>query len=557
MRLLFILFLAIISGSCSERPDNQELVQHSERIAKLESLLYTHPEIVIDSLTNTKCIYSSKDSLRPAAHKSRCSAYKSLLYTIAFVQNYGYVKDDSLINSSLEWFRLNGKESYNICRALVYKGISEFSRSRQDSSSYLLFKEAEELYSKGNFNDPELGAMLFLYLGKAYRIRSNLPASEEMLHRAIQFSSGEAGKRIFLNSSLELFSLYLSLRRYSEALEVIACFGDEESLPSYIEYNLYNALFNYYSSKKDTRIAIEYLKKILSIKNPEAAQVNFPRVYYQLATLYKRINQPDSTFHYAKKSVSAIIDSNGLNSHFYYRYLADIYESNGDYKNAANYLRKAHNSYISAYTKLSEGRIIELEKKYDLSEKERRLKESREERNILMNVIYMLVILFIFSILTCIMKIRRKMLLLEGLMQELSQLEIENNKLWLTTEIGKSTSFILPQMIDNVYIEAARSRKISNEIFDSLNSIIDQAGSTSRTALTSVTSSEKFKELFGGVENIHLLTDFEKLVFTLSEMGYNNSDIANFLNSSQSSIRTMRGKIMRKMHKNSQESDEL
>ncbi|MDP3435622.1 MAG: hypothetical protein Q8S04_00105, partial [Bacteroidales bacterium] len=128
------------------------------------------------------------------------------------------------------------------------------------------------------------------------------------------------------------------------------------------------------------------------------------------------------------------------------------------------------------------------------------------------------------------------------------------NKLWITSEICKTTSFIFPQLIDNVYMEAVRSRKLSNEVFDSLNSIIDQANSLSRSSLSSITTTEEFFAIYGDIENLDQLTDFEKLIFVLNEEGFSNLDIANFLNSSEASIRTMKGKILKKIQKLSPEN---
>jgi DNA-binding NarL/FixJ family response regulator len=46
------------------------------------------------------------------------------------------------------------------------------------------------------------------------------------------------------------------------------------------------------------------------------------------------------------------------------------------------------------------------------------------------------------------------------------------------------------------------------------------------------------------------MTDFEKLVYILNEEGYSNNDIANFLNTSHSSIRSVKVKIQKKIQKN-------
>ncbi len=50
--------------------------------------------------------------------------------------------------------------------------------------------------------------------------------------------------------------------------------------------------------------------------------------------------------------------------------MADLYSSKGDYKNAYDYQKKAYQSYMSVFSKLSRAKYQELEKRYDLSRKE-------------------------------------------------------------------------------------------------------------------------------------------------------------------------------------------
>ncbi|PKO99988.1 MAG: hypothetical protein CVU13_00330 [Bacteroidetes bacterium HGW-Bacteroidetes-8] len=547
MRLFKVLFLSFIVFSCSSREEVNQQTDNLNYLKVYEGYLYSRPGDVLDSLSWVVSEFKEK---------SEYSAYSALLYSIAFEQKYGIVRIDSIINKSAQWYSI-GEDYYNRCRSMLYKSIALYSLNRVDSNAYLTIKEAESLYKKIDIDNNHVGATLFLYLGRMNRAKSQAGVAEEYLKKSLELSKLANYRTGVLNSSLELFTFYLSYKRYSEALSSIACFGDEEQLPPYIEYNLYNSLFNYYVAKKDTKIATEYLKKILNITNTEELDINYPKIYYQLALQYKRMEQPDSTLHYGVLSVNSIKDSNSTDSHFYYRYLGDIYASMGDLKPSISYYKKAYHSYINAYTKLSRNRVLEIERKYDVEQKNLQIASLEKERIIFINFIFLLISVIIITSSIYYIKKRRIQKKISECEINAKRFEESLNKLWITSEICKSTSFIFPQLIDNVYMEAVRSRKLSNEVFDSLNSIIDQANSLSRSSLSSITTTDEFFAIYGDIENLDQLTDFEKLIYVLNEEGFSNLEIANFLNSSEASIRTMKGKILKKIQRISPENSSI
>lgn len=544
MKLFKILFLSIIVFSRSAREEVNQQKDNLNYLKKYEGYLYSRPADVLDSLSWVVSEFKER---------SEFSAYSALLYSVAFEQKYGTLRIDTIISKSARWYG-NGEDYYNRCRSMLYNSIALYSLNRVDSNAYLTIKEAESLYKKYNIEDNHIGATLFLYLGRMNRARSQAGVAEEYLKKSLELSSMANYRAGVLNSSLELFTFYLSYKRYSEALSSIACFGDEDQLPPYIEYNLYNSLYNYYVAKKDTKIAVEYLKKILNIENSQELDINYPKIYYQLALQYKRMDQPDSTLHYGVLSVNSIKDSNSTDSHFYFRYLGDIYASSGDLKTSNSYYKKAYHSYINAYTKLSRNRVLEIERKYDVDQKNSQIALLEKERTIFINFIFLLIFSLIITSSIYAIKKRRIQKKISECENKAKGVEESLNKLWITSEICKSTSSIFPQLIDNVYMEAVRSRKLSNEVFDSLNSIIDQANSLSRSSLSSITTTEEFSLIYGEIENLDQLTDFEKLIYVLNEEGYTNLEIANFLNSSEASIRTMKGKILKKIQKISPEN---
>ena len=545
MKIYLALLLSIIVISCNSKRDINYGNNSISSLYNLEKELYSNPSIVLDSLLVFNKTVSS----------NKVSAYSNLLYAIAYEQKFGVFINDSIIDKAVKEFKQNG-DQYNYNRAVLYSAIADYSNKKIDSLAYYNITAAENFFKDYTPIDYNLSATLYLYLGRYHRSYSNRKMAEQSLIKSLEYSKNATKKNSMLCAKLELFNLKLIDQKYGEALNIISCFGDETQLPSYIEYNLYYSMYNYYTAKKDYKIALEYLKKILQINSQEMGiNINNSKTYHQLAFMYKKMELNDSSLYYSKAAVQAIKDSFAQDSHFYYRYLADILYGNKQYMQAANLYRRAHLSYIASFTKLSQQRELEIKAKYNFEEQEKEKNSIKVQRALVLNILFILAALLVLISLSYFFNARKNNLIIARLTKELDNLDHNYKKSWLISEIYKTSSFILPQFINNVCQEAARSRKVSKETFESLNNHIDIANTATRASVADITNSEKFIQVFGSTYNIDSLTDFEKLVYALNEEGYSNLEIANFLNSSQSSIRTIKSKILRKMQKTTTEND--
>ena len=63
-------------------------------------------------------------------------------------------------------------------------------------------------------------------------------------------------------------------------------------------------------------------------------------------------------------------------------------------------------------------------------------------------------------------------------------------------------------------------------------------------------------EIYTHLPNMDKLTDYEKLIYILSEDGFTNQEIGDFLNTTQSSIRSLKGRIHKKIQQNNGSSDQ-
>ncbi len=539
MKQILFFILALITFSCNISRMDSPQEQISWRLRNLDRQVYQSPGMVLDSV---KVI--SSQSLN-----ERNIAYSKLLMTIAYEYANGTTLTDSARLIPDTYFRVS-EDIYNHTRTLLYNGITLFNKDKNDSTAYIMVKDAEKLYLNNHIRDYNLGGTLYLYIGRIHRARANRIEAENNLLKSLEFSQKAANRINLLNARLELFWIYLAQQRYGDALAQSAYFGDEPEIPSYMAYNLYNGLFSYHSAKRDNTIAIEYLKKMVNTAKAAKLNVNYPKLNGIIANFFKRDNNKDSTLHYSKLAVASITDTLETDSHYYYKYLAELYAEDNNYKEALTNYKLAYTTYMKAFTRMSINRVAEIERKYDITSKEAEIKSLKSQRTVLIFIVILITILSLTTIYIIMRLLKKHHNKAVMAVKEKAHYKQDNRRLWITSEILKTTSYVLPQLIDNVYKEALRSRRVSSEIFDSLTSIIEQTNLMTRSSLASITSKEEFSEMYSYHPNLDKLTDYEKLVFILSEDGFSNQEIGDFLNTTQSSIRSLKGRIHKKVFQN-------
>ncbi|MFA5850918.1 MAG: hypothetical protein WC833_13690 [Bacteroidales bacterium] len=519
--------------SCKSIRQEQQIVR--EKLEALDSVIKDNPKAAIDSL---KVINKEKLS------KSNVSYY-NLLITIARQENYERFKDDSTITEAVNWYR-GIKDYRNYCRSLLYKGIVIYNISQADSSAYLFVKQAEETYISRGIDDKALESTIYLYLGRISSLKVKFSEAELCLRKCMEISKEINHIENLQNARIDLFWTFLSQKRYSEALSNIITFADEDTLSPHIQYKFYNALAGYYSSKQDFKISTEYIKKMLAMKSTENLVINYSKLYHSLANYYKKCNRPDSSLFYGQLAVLSVKDVN-MDTHFYYRYLADIYSLRGDYRQAFENCRKAYLSYISVYTKISQNRYLEIEKRYDLSQKEAQLRKSEADKTFLFSVVISLSLLVVLTILFFTKFVNKYNKKRESSEEEIFSATNELKRSWFINEVQKISADLLPRFIEDVNKQATRSRKQSKEVSDELNKSIENIKTTARNKLTAIVRNETFMTLNPNLKHLQDLSDLEKIILALIEYDYTTQDIADLLNTTPSSIRASKTKIREKV----------
>ncbi|MEN6554352.1 MAG: hypothetical protein ABFC34_15880 [Methanobacterium sp.] len=534
--LLIVVSVLTFTFSCS--PYDTEEIFFQNKLGIIDKCIYDKSQDALDSLNiiNTSKLSESN------------KAYYNLLYAIALNESSGTFNDDSLITFSLTWYEKK-KESYNYCRSILYKGIALFNNSKSDSIAYSYLKQSEELYNNNNFGDKILKSRIYQYLGKINRIKKNYKEAERYFLLSCNISTGLNRNKDEQITRLELFWTYLAQKRYKDALDNIIQFEESDIASPEIQYSLYNAIAGYYSAKKEFNISVEYIKKMVRLMEKESLKIDKSKLYYTISSYYKRGGVPDSALYYSKLAVLSITDSSSTEKHFYYKYLADIYASKGDYIDACENYRNAYRQYISTYSKVTRDKVLEIEKKYDTSRLETQLLINKRYKTFFM-VCSLLLFCFSAGAITVItLKLRNyKKSNYTSEMQN-NILEQELKKCRLINELMQIPAELLTEFTDDIYKQASKSRKISKELSDDLNKSIDNMKSKSKRKLSIIANGDWLLKDNPNLIYIPELSDMEKIIFILKNYSYSSQDIAKILGTSSPRIRAVNAKLKEKISK--------
>lgn len=525
--LIFIL-------SCN--PYSKDEISLKNKLDKIDKSLYENSPNAIYSL---KAIDTSNIS-------ERNKAYYYLTYSIAVNESYGTFNNDSIISFSLKWYE-NEKEWYNYCRSALYKGIALFNINKSNSNAYFYIKQSEKLYITHKLDDTILVSKIYLYLGKLNRAKQNYSESEKYLLISRDISVGLKRIKDEQTARLELIWTYLAQKKYKDALENIISFEESANLSPEIQYNLYNALAGYYSAKKEFNISAEYTKKIVRLIEKESIIIDKPKLYYTLSSYYKRSGRPDSSLHYSKLAVQAINDSLSTENHFYYKYLADINALQGNYIDAYKNYNNAYRHYILAYSKVAINRVLEIENKFNISRLESQLSTNIRHKNFF---IILSVVFFCFPTVVIVFLAQKNLYYRKRVLAVENQNKVDDQELKkyrLINELLLISAEQLVEFTDNVYNQAFKNRKISPELFETINKSIDNIKSKTKSKYSIIANDERLFKDNPNLKYIPELSDTEKLILVLKDYGYSSQDIAKFLSSSPPRIRAVNAKLKEKI----------
>lgn len=270
----------------------------------------------------------------------------------------------------------------------------------------------------------------------------------------------------------------LSLKYHFKALDYAQKYNSIEEFG-----NIYNEIGLTYIQKKDYKLALEYLEKARSIyqKLPDLPLTELAYVYSDMGLAYTQMKDFKQAMHsyqtsidYAKKAENpeTIMEN--------YRYLAQLYEQQKDYKNENIFLKKYYSIKDSLFNSDSKNKITELEadfqiekKNTELARKEIEINESNYQRKIWGGVaIFLLILIGVLAYFY--RKIQTKSEQISQQKEELQQLNHVKDRLFavLSHDLRNplSTLKVYFSMLSSPNLSAEKKEKYTSQTLQAVNS---------------------------------------------------------------------------------------
>lgn len=489
------------------------------------------------------------------SHNTRM--YYSLLRVIADDKTYVNFKSDSLINAIVHYYSKRNNNEKTI-RALVYQGIVRTRMGISDSTVYEPLKKAYLLYASIP-SKPQLGYFINYFLGNIHFNNRNLDVANNYFKKSLTFARQERDSIHIFDSFLALFWNEMMQMNYEKSkiyLDSISDFYLEHSPEK--DYSILNAKSTFYDTQGEYVKALSCEKELLRLVSMQSEQKDLSKLYFTLSDRYNSLNQMDSAMYNALKAVEFNEDTDGIQTYLLYQNVAEIAEKKFDYSTANSYRKQSFDLYEQSVEKRLDTQVMELEKKYDLSEAENETLRTRE--NLLITIIIIILLLIAIVGLTLLnisrrKKGRMKILLAEHEIQkkdlQTSILLHEANKQKWLIELYNFISGHLMSFQERFTVLSQRYISSKPEIYDEMKKIITTTEKELRESPSQLLPDDTSFSKFTGIDDrAHLLNDNDKLILMLLACNADNRQIATFLNTSIESVRSRKSQLKKKLTEN-------
>lgn len=213
-----------------------------------------------------------------------------------------------------------------------------------------------------------------------------------------------------------------------------------------------------------------------------------------------------------------------LSYHVYFPNLADLYENLGNADSIAHYAQLAYQAPHDSFQQKTEKRILELEKQYDLSEKQAELDKAKSERRLLWLSLFFTFIAV--GLLVAILLLTRRNLALANQERIKDAIAQSMVKAVVATYAGINNKLSVIHNLPEKQRQAALERLI-----------IENRNNSSTNLIAAL------EENYSDLPELVMDSAQQKAVFVLTEMGFYPSEISGLLGTSSSQVRTVKKTI--------------
>ncbi|VBB45268.1 hypothetical protein TRIP_D300155 [uncultured Paludibacter sp.] len=538
-----------------------------DKLIEMDSMTYKYPNYVFNHI----------DSVREKNANDYEKSYFELIKIIVSDKKGIKFTSDTTINRIVEVFSKNPRHfPQNYLRALMYQGIIRFQSGISDNKAYEPIKKALSLSEEAdesealNMRDTQIA---YYYLGLIHNKNNNVTQSHEYFKQALFIAET-------LNDSAVLFKTYRDM--YWNRMKALDFFTAKSILqelqvfPVYSEEqirDIRNAEAAFYNSEKRYRNALKLDYQLLSSDKSKNDSHALVADYFRISDNYKYLNKLDSALYYGELAAKNIVDTAFYLNYYYYLNVAEIAAKMNNFKKSSEAYSQVYSLMNKAITQQLNTQILELEKKYDASESERKAIRLKSDNVWLQFSIMMLAFVFILITLIYrnkarIRKENEKLILKENKILEQQKMLVEERakQAALDKKLAER-KLVEKQFVIPIY------RQISQRNLDIKNFLMDLKShgyisknpqllerieneyknyiQTTKISETQFLSDELFADLTGiKVNESQLFNESEKLMMAFLATGADNQQMATLLNTSVESIRVRKSKLKKKMEEN-------
>ncbi len=523
-----LIFFCLLTGYCLLNSCNSE--EQSDLRARMQEWDDTLWEKTgIENTEGPKAILDSLGSIDSKSLYKKNRAYYYLLQTIARDKSYYVFKNDSAISVAVNWYK-NKADAYNYSRSLFYHAIVLSQIHTNDSLMFFSIKTAENVFLEKKLDDSLLYARICVFMGSLHYSRGNYDISNNYYEKAAFIFKAIGNTDRYISAKMNQVWYLISTGEHDAALSMLNETDYPEELSDKALSYIYNAYCGYYTAINNDSLAIKYSKLDFALSNVPKTSEDSAAHYFSLIKNYCKAGIPDSAVYYAKQ-LELSLRENNPNNHFYYIGMSNAYNQSKMSDIGNEYLYKAYFSLRNNIYDNSQQRILELEKKYDLSRKEYELMKARQEKKLIIAFFAITILILIVTIIAAYQYRqiqKQKDLLIQEEKEHIAKINVLQKK-----AINLFPSFV---QISNTVLQ----KNYSLELQEDMNKAIFSLKVALINELSSFFPVEKDSIDF---EN---LSEKEQLIFLLTEFGFSNSEIATILLITDANVRSTKSKIKKK-----------
>jgi tetratricopeptide (TPR) repeat protein len=438
------------------------------------------------------------------------------------------------IGKSLTWYQSHKKDRRNHCRALLYNGILISMGGSKDSIAYDYLLKADSVYQAFNLEDPYILSKCYEYKSKILRAQKAFPLAEVYLDKAIKAASELNDSVGIVRLKTKLLRLYLLMGNIPKAFQSMSSIQLTQNASPAMEYELCNAMYIFYVSMRESEMATTYLKRMLDLaKKYNLKDVDYNSLNYRLAIYYDNKGIRDSAEKYFLETLKQTNDTVANISYTYPARYAMFLQKYGDSQAACNYYKEAYENLLRYSTTRTREKLLEIDNKNEVAKLSAQLDKAEKHQLYLILVVVVLFFILTYNILKN-NHLRRSNVSFAGI----------EEKEWLLSEISKANASSMPDLIEEVFNEAERSRRYNQTISDNLHKFVKRTKDEMKDQYLQIVNSNRFISAYPYTRYLSsTCSPIDILMLVLVKSGLTNKDISIILSIPYSSVRARKSKI--------------